>query len=57
MTDNSPVRIYVNKIENRIPFKTKRGHYIKLLMSKMNKLLGNTKVRLSKNKNGEVFLI
>ena len=57
VTDNSPIIIYVNKIENRIPFKTKRCHYIKLLTSKMNKLLGNTKVRLTKNKNGEIFLI
>ena len=29
-TDNTPIRIYVNKIENRITFEMKKGHYPKL---------------------------
>ena len=29
--DNSPIRIYVNKIENRIAFKIKTGYYLELL--------------------------
>ena len=30
-TDNPSVRIYVNKIENKITFKIKTGYYIELL--------------------------
>ena len=32
VTDNPPVRIYVNKIEERIKFKIKTGYYLELLM-------------------------
>ena len=42
-TDNPPIRIYVNKIENRITFKIKTGCYIQLLTSETMKLLGSTK--------------
>ena len=38
--------IYVNKIENRITFKTKTGYYFELL-------LRNTKSKITKNENGE----
>ena len=31
VTDNSPIRIYVNKIESRITFRIKTGHYLDLL--------------------------
>ena len=30
-SDNPSIRIYVNKIENRITFKIKSGHYLELL--------------------------
>ena len=33
-TDNPPIRIYVNEIENMISFKIKTEHYVKLLMLK-----------------------
>ena len=29
-TDNPSIRIYVNKIENRITFKVKTGYYLEL---------------------------
>ena len=29
--DNPPIRIYVNRIENRITFKIKSGYYLELL--------------------------
>ena len=45
--------IYVNKIENRITFKAKTGYYLKLLRPEIMKLLGNTKSKITKNKNGE----
>ena len=32
VTDNPPIRIYVNEIENRITFKIKVGQYLELLM-------------------------
>ena len=31
VTDNSAIRIYVNKIESRITFRIKTGHYLDLL--------------------------
>ena len=34
---NPPVRIYVNKIENRIAFKIKRGYYLEILTPKTTK--------------------
>ena len=35
--------IYVTKIENRITFKIKTGHYLDLLTPETIKLLGSTK--------------
>ena len=52
-TDNSSIKLYVNEIENRITFKIKRGCYLELLTLKTMKLLGNTKIKITKNKNGE----
>ena len=53
MTDNSPVRIYVNKTENRVTFETKRQYYLKILTPETMELLGSTKSKIDKNKNGE----
>ena len=36
--DNPPIRIYVNKIENRITFKIKNGYYLGLLTPEIMKL-------------------
>ena len=33
VTGNNPITICVNKIEHRITFKIKTGHYLELLMS------------------------
>ena len=41
--DNPLVRIYVNKIENRITFKIKNRYYLELLTPETVKLLGSTK--------------
>ena len=43
VTDNSRIRIYVNKIENRIILKIKRGYYLQILVPETIKLLGSTK--------------
>ena len=51
--DNLSIRIYVNKIENRITFKIKNGYYLELLTPETVKLLGSTESRITKDKNGE----
>ena len=51
LTDNPPITIYVNKIENIITFKTKLGHYLGLLTP--FKLLGSTKNKIIIDKNSE----
>ena len=43
VTDNPSIRIYVNKIENRITFKIKIGYYLQFLTPETMKLLGRTK--------------
>ena len=53
MTDNPPVRIYVNKVENRFTCKTNIGYYLKLLTPETVKLLENTKCKIAKDKNGK----
>ena len=51
--DKSPVQIYVNKIENRVIFKIKNGYSLELLTPETIKLLGSTKNKITKDKNGE----
>ena len=51
--DSPSIRIYVNKIENRITFKIKSGYYLELLTPETMKLLGSAKSKITKNKNGE----
>ena len=53
MTDNPPVRTYVNKIENRITFRIKTGYYLQLLTPETMKLIGSTKSKMTKDENGE----
>ena len=51
--DNPSIRIYVNKIENRITFKIKSKYYLELLTPETMKLLGSTETKIIKHKNGE----
>ena len=51
--DNPSIKIYVNKIENRVTFKIKKGYYIELLTPETMKLLGSTESKITKDKNGE----
>ena len=53
VTDNPSIKIYVNKIENRIAFKIKTWYYLELLMPETVKLLGSTKIRIIIDKSGE----
>ena len=46
LTDNYPIRIHVNKIENRITFKIKLGYCFNILTPEMMKLRGMVKHEL-----------
>ena len=54
--DNPPIRIYLNKIENRITFRMKTGYYFELLTSETMKLLGSFKSKITKDKNDKNVL-
>ena len=54
--DNPSIRIYVNKIENRITFTIKNGYYLELLTPDTMKLLASTESEITKDKNGENVL-
>ena len=51
--DSPSIRIYVNRIENRITFKIKSGYYLELLTPETMKLLGSTDSKITKDNNGE----
>ena len=51
--DNPLIRIYVNKVENRITFKSKTVYYLELLTPEIIKLLLNTVNKMSKDENCE----
>ena len=51
--DNLSLRIYINKIENRITFKIKTGYYLELLTLETMKLLGSTENKITNDKNSE----
>ena len=52
-TENPPIQIYPNKIENRIVFKIKTGYKLELLTLETMRLLGSTKKEIDSNKKGE----
>ena len=52
-TDKPSVEIYVNKTENRVTFKAKDGCSLELLTPETIKVLGSTKNKITKDKNGE----
>ena len=51
--DKPSVQIYVNKIENKVTFKIEDGYSLELLTPETMKLLGSTKNKIAKDKNGE----
>ena len=55
VTDNPPIRTYVNKKENRIIFRIKTGYYLQLLTPETIKSLGSTKSKRAKDKNGKIL--
>ena len=52
-TVHSSIRIYTNKIENRIMVKIKTWYYLELLTPETKKLLGTTISKITKDENGE----
>ena len=50
--DNPPIRIYVNKIENRITFKIKSRYSLELLTRETMKLLESTESKITEDKDG-----
>ena len=53
LTETPSIKIYANKIKNRIVFKIKTGYKLELLTPETMKLLGSTKKVVDKDKNGE----
>ena len=53
LTDNPSIKIYSNKIKNRIVFKIKGGYKLELLTTETMKLLESTKNIVDKDKNSE----
>ena len=53
LTENTPVPIYPDKIQNRIVFKIKTGYKLELLTPETMKLLGSTKKDVDSDKNSE----
>ena len=51
--DKPSLQIYVNKFDNRVTFKIKNGYGLELLTPETMKLLGSTKNKITKDKNGE----
>ena len=51
--DNPSIRMYINRIENRITFKIKNGYYLELSTPETMKLIGSTESKITKDKNGE----
>ena len=56
LTNNTPIKIYSNKIKNRIVFKIKNGYKLELLTLETLKLLGSTK-NVPKLESVEVILV
>ena len=52
-TVNLSMRIYINKIENRITYKIKKGYSLDFLTPETMKLLESTKSKITKDENGE----
>ena len=52
--DKLSVKIYVNKTQDRITFKSENGYSLELLTPETKKLLGSTENKITKDKNGEM---
>ena len=53
ISENAPILIYANTINNRIVFKIRSGYKLELLSTETMKLLGSTKYFIDSDKNSE----
>ena len=53
LTENPPIKVYPNKIKNRLIFKVKTGFKLELLSPETMKWLGSTSKDADKDKNGK----
>ena len=51
--DNSPIRIYLNKIKNSVVSKIKTGYKLELLSTEKRKLVGGKEKVIAKDKKGK----
>ena len=51
MTDNSLMRIFLNKLEKRVISKVKTEYYLVVLTPETMKFLGSTKSTITKERN------
>ena len=52
-TDDPSIRIYINKMENKISLKTNTEYYLKLLSPETMELLGSTIRKMTDDEKGE----
>ena len=52
-TDNPSIRIYVNKIQNRIIFRIKAGYFLEILTSETMKFFGSSKGKATNDKSSK----
>ena len=52
-TNNPSIQMYINKIENRVTFKIKKGYNLEFLAPETEKLLESTKKKITEETNGE----
>ena len=53
---NPPIRIHVNKTENKIHLELRCGYYLRVLTTEPMKLLWSTKSKITKDETGENML-
>ena len=53
VTDNPSLKIYVNKMENRITLHIKTGYYLEFLLLETMKLFGSTKSKITKDESSK----
>ena len=53
MTDNPPVKIYINKIESKTTFKINSGYYLELWTPETIKVVGIAKNKINIDKNSK----
>ena len=52
--EDSPIKIYANKIKHRITFNIKTGYKLELLTEEIQKLSESSKTEVNKDKDGEL---